>query len=323
MKIYFLTEYSIEIGFGHLSRCLSVASVFNEKKYEVIFLIREWKEEPLELEFEKIQVEWSDLELLNPMVSEEDIIVIDSYRVPSEILNQIALDHEKTVSITDSKLNHANAGIIVFGSVYGKKFEIMNNKAEVLAGPEYVLFRKGVREATKSEVGKNIKEVLISLGGHADILVLQEIIQHVQDHIGDCSIRVVGDNDLENSEKVKNLGFLSLPDLLSELKKSDLVITNGGQSLNEVILLGIPAIGVSIADNQDMNLRTWQELGVVKNFIKSTCPDFQDKFQNSLEEMKNYTRRVQRVKKGEAIIDSNGAKRVVKKIEEWAKINTN
>lgn len=323
MKVYFLTEYSKEIGFGHLSRCLSLASVFQEKNYEVVFLIREWNEEPLELELEKRQVEWADPEMLNTMVSEEDILVIDSYRVPLKILNQIALDHRRTVSITDSKLNHANAGIIVFGSVYGTENKIRNNKAEVLAGPEYVLFRKGVREAPKNEVRKNVQEVLISLGGHADSSVLKKTIETVQDQFDKCRIRIVGNNRLENTENVKNLGFLSLSGLLIELNKSDLVITNGGQSLNEVILLEIPTIGISVADNQDKNLRAWHELGVLKHFVTSGSPDFQDKLRDSLEELKDYTRRLERVERGRPVIDSDGAKRVVKKIEEWAKINTN
>lgn len=319
MKVYFLTEYSKEIGFGHLSRCLSLASVFQEKNYEVVFLIREWNEEPLELEFKKRQVEWADPETLNTVVSEEDILVIDSYRVASEVLNKIAVDHRRTVSVTDSKLNHANAGILVFGSVYGNENEIRNNKAEVLAGPEYVLFRKGVREATKNEIRTNVQEVLISLGGHADSSVLKKTIQTVQDQFDKCRIRIVGNSKVENSENVSNLGFLSLPDLLRELKKSDLVITNGGQSLNEVVLLEIPTVGISVADNQDKNLRAWQELGVLKHFIKSGSPDFQDKLRDSLEELKNDTLRFERVKKGRSIIDSDGAKRVVEKIEEWAK----
>lgn len=322
MKVYFLTEYSKEIGFGHLSRCLSLASVFQEKNYRVEFLIREWNQEPLELEFEKKRVEWSNTGVLNAIVSDEDFLIIDSYRVPKEILNKIALSHDRTGSITDSKLNHANAGIIVYGSVYGKEHEITNNEADVLAGPEYVLFRKGVREATKNEIRKNIQEVLISLGGHADNSVLKKIIQIVKDHIGNCRIRIVGNSTLENSENVHNLGFLSLPDLLSELKRSDLVITNGGQSLNEVVLLEVSAIGISVADNQDKNLRTWHELGVLKNFIKSDAPDFEDKLLNSLEELKDHTRRLERIERGRSVIDSNGAQRVVEKIEEWAKINT-
>lgn len=322
MKIYFLTEYSREIGFGHLSRCLSLASVFHEKNYEVVFLIREWEQEALDLEFEKKKVEWNDPQILSTVISEEDILVIDSYRLSSEKLHKIALDHKRTVSITDAKLNHANSGMIVYGSVYGKEDEIISKDALVLAGPKYLLFRKEVRQSPKHEVRKDVQQVLINLGGHADSAILKKIIHLLQGHFDGCTIKIVGNNSLEESKGVDTLGFISLTDLLINLKESDIVISNGGQSLNEVILLGIPSIGVSVADNQDKNLRAWQELGVLKHFIKSVSPDFQENFLDALEELKDYNLRLERVKKGSSIIDSNGAKRVVDKIEEWAKINT-
>lgn len=319
MTVYFLTEYSKDIGFGHLSRCLSLASAFYERNYEVIFLIREWKEEPLELEFQKKKIDWSNTEVLSSVVSEQDILIIDSYRVPTEILNKIALGHKKTVSITDSKRNHADAGMIVFGSVYGNERDLSASKAQVFAGPKYILFRKGIRETPTKELNKNIQEVMINLGGYADPSVLNKVIQLVQGHLRNCRIKIVGKSKVVNSPGIENKGFLKLPDLLKELNTTDLIITNGGQSLNEAIQLGIPTIGISVADNQDMNLKAWHKLGVVKNVMRSASPDFQEKFLDSLDELKNYNRRLERVKKGRSLIDSNGANRVVEKVEEMSK----
>jgi spore coat polysaccharide biosynthesis predicted glycosyltransferase SpsG len=40
MKVYFLTEYSKSIGFGHLSRCSSLADAFTEAGYECDFFYK-------------------------------------------------------------------------------------------------------------------------------------------------------------------------------------------------------------------------------------------------------------------------------------------
>jgi UDP-2,4-diacetamido-2,4,6-trideoxy-beta-L-altropyranose hydrolase len=63
------------------------------------------------------------------------------------------------------------------------------------------------------------------------------------------------------------LGFLNPSELIKEYQQADLVITNGGQTLNEVILLGIPAIGIVVADNQKRNVQAWNKLGVIKKIF--------------------------------------------------------
>lgn len=43
------------------------------------------------------------------------------------------------------------------------------------------------------------------------------------------------------------------------------MIVNGGQSLNECILLGVPSISIVMADNQLRNALTWESYNLTKH----------------------------------------------------------
>ncbi len=323
MKVYFLTEYSKNAGFGHLSRCSSLADAFLAKGYEIQFLIREWKDEPLELDYPKKRIEWKDTDQLKTLVSEEDLIVFDTYKVDKEVLDSIASKYTHIASIADSKMNYARSGVVVIGSVYGKEidFPSLINGTEYLAGPEYLLFRKIFWNINKRKLKGNIETVLVSFGGHANKKVLEETIGILSLYFNSATMKILGHADIGISEKVVNLGFLKSSDLLKEYKTADLVICNGGQSLNEAILLGIPAIGISLIDNQRKNLQTWNKLGVLKNYLELNSENFPEDFKDSITDIKDLNTRVRRVSMGNEVLDHKGALRVVEHIEQkWKNV---
>ncbi|MDT0689814.1 hypothetical protein RM549_08460 [Salegentibacter sp. F188] len=323
MKVFFLSEYSRNVGFGHLSRCSSLADAFLQKGYKVVFLIREWKDEALNLDYPKKKVEWQNIDEIRTLVLKEDLIVFDSYKVPVETLDNIAAEFRYVLSIADSKLNFSNKGVVVLGSVYGKEMDFSsfgNNEIDFLTGPEYVLFRKKFWNIEKRKLQNTIETVLISLGGHANSHVLERVIATLSLHLNNAAIKILGNADIQVPDRVKMLGFLNPSDLLKEYKSADLVVTNGGQSLNEVILLGIPAIGISVVDNQNKNLQTWNELGVLKNNINLGSEDFPKELEDSIIDMKDLSMRMERTARGNNIVDYKGALRVVEYTEKkWDK----
>ncbi|GHA30242.1 UDP-2,4-diacetamido-2,4,6-trideoxy-beta-L-altropyranose hydrolase [Salinimicrobium marinum] len=318
MKVFFLTEYSKSVGFGHLSRCSSLADAFQEKGYEVEFLIREWKDEALNLDYPKKKVEWQNTEEIRRLVSKEDLIVFDSYRVPVETLDKIAAEFPYVLSIADSKLNFSNNGVVILGSVYGKEMDFSSsgkNKLDFLAGPEYMLFRKIFWNIEKKKLQNTIETVLISLGGHANSEVLERVIATLSLYLNNAVIKILGNADIQVPDRVERLGFLNPLDLLEEYKAADLIITNGGQSLNEVILLGIPAIGISLVDNQNKNIQTWNERGILKNNINVGSEDFPKELEDAIIEIKDLSKRIERTARGTDMVDYKGALRVVEYIK--------
>jgi len=320
MKVYFLTEYSKSIGFGHLSRCSSLADAFTEAGYEVTFFVREWEDEELKLEYKKEKVEWSKIEHIKKLVSSENIIVFDSYRVSKDNLNLIASKYEYVISIADSKLNYADVGVVVLGSVYGKDLNLKSVSTYFLAGPEFLLYRKNFWSLGKIVIKKDIQNVLISLGGHINKYVLDVVISVLSLGLKNCTVKVLGNSEKKDLGNVEYLGFLNPSELIKEYRQADLVITNGGQTLNEVILLGIPAIGIVVADNQERNVQAWNKLGVIQDNLHAHSADFQQDLEEALEKIEDYDTRIEITTKGNNIIDPFGARRVVEHVEKrWTK----
>ncbi|MDT0686571.1 glycosyltransferase [Autumnicola psychrophila] len=320
MKIYFLTEYSKNIGFGHLSRCSSLADAFTEAGYDVTFFIREWENEELKLDHKKEKVEWINIEHLRNLISSEDIIVFDTYRVSKNDLDLIASEYKHIVSIADSNLNYASRGVVALGSIYGKELNLSSGSITFLAGPEYLLFRKIFWDLPKREIKENVQQILISLGGHINKEVLEIAISSLSLCFSKSKVKVLGNSEIETSGNVEFMGFLDPSDLIKEYQQADLVITNGGQTLNEVILLGIPAIGVVVANNQERNVQAWNKLGVLQKNLQANSGDFQGNLEEVLGEIKKFERRIEITTKGNTLIDSRGARRVVEHIgKSWIK----
>jgi UDP-2,4-diacetamido-2,4,6-trideoxy-beta-L-altropyranose hydrolase len=172
----------------------------------VTFFIRGWEDEELKLEHKKEKVEWSNIEHIKNLVSSEDIIVFDSYRVSKDDLDLIASEYKYVISIADSKLNYADGGVVVLGSVYGKDLNLNSGSTDFLAGPEFLLFRKIFWPLEKIKIKKDIQNVLISLGGHINKDVLEIVISALSLRFKKCKVKVLGISEKKDSGNVEYLG---------------------------------------------------------------------------------------------------------------------
>ena len=318
MNVVVLTEYSKTIGFGHISRSSSLAEAFEQKGYTVVFLVREWGNEPLDLKFKTEKVDWENPALLREFVSENDILVFDTYQVQKRELTTLSLPYPRVVSIADSKMNFAHKGIVLFANAYAPDLLDNVNQAnvEIINGAEYLLYRSEFWRLShfQVDVRPEIKKVLIGLGGYVNNDVLQKTIVTLREVLRHIEIKVLGNLDEGFDAGIEALGFLQPHALISEYLESDLVIANGGQTLNEVILMGIPVIGVAVASNQKRNLHFWTKMGVLLEGLDTSSSHYQNELKKNLEAIKDGRVRQQMVNKGKLKVDALGAQRAVDKI---------
>ena len=69
--------------------------------------------------------------------------------------------------------------------------------------------------------------------------------------------------------------------MLNLMLKSDICISGGGQTTYELARVGVPTIGICLAENQKNNLMGWKSLG----FIENLCWDNED--ESLIEEIYN------------------------------------
>jgi len=318
MKIVFLTEYSKVIGFGHISRCLSLADALVLKGYSITFLVREWDDEPLALKYPTEKVEWEKPDQLQKYVSRDNMLIFDTYLVEKGKLTELSSPFQRVVSIADSRLNFAEKGVVLFANPYAPDFS--NNSEhlgfKILNGPEYLLYRSEFWQMPKNrpDVKSEIKKVLICLGGHVNKEMLRITVASLQEVLKDIEIIVLGHLDDSFNNAVKAIGFLQPSELISEYLQADLVVSNGGQTLNEVILAGIPVVGIAVAENQKRNLQFWMEARVIVAWSEIDSSNYQNEFKRSVHKMKDASLREHMAYKGKLMVDALGAQRAVDKI---------
>lgn len=326
MKLVVLTEYSLDIGYGHISRTMALADVFSESGWEVEYLIRCTKTFNVEFPYSYQLVEWTNYSEYIDLLLGADVVLFDTYRVSSDILNQIAKTTPRAITIVDSQLNHPNYGTLVFGSIYANEYSFEGD-FNVLLGKNYMLFRRDFIDASRNyTINDEVKSIVISLGKSIKESEVSCVLSSVSKVFNNSvDIHVVGTTikSLKKFGEIHIHPFLETKQYVELIQSSDLVISNGGQTLNECIVLNVPVIPFQTADNQHNNIKGWAAHGVILTPALGDMhtEDFMRNLESQLLLMKcsNIRNRMSKLsKKG---IDFDGAKRVFKYIINEIKSN--
>ena len=102
--------------------------------------------------------------------------------------------------------------------------------------------------------------------------------------------------------------------MLDLMLRCDVCISGGGQTTNELARVGVPAIGINYAKNQELNLKNWQRVGfldyvglfdnenILKNIVKA------------LQNLKSFKNRRIKSKIGKRCVDGRGVKRILSNV---------
>lgn len=319
-KVFFFTEYSSVIGYGHLSRCTSLADQFAKNNFQIEFNISECDLEP-NINYKYRIIDWSkslDVEIEDVKNS---FFIFDTYRVPKHRLNSLTENIEYPISISDSQKNFAEKGLVIFPSAYGN--ELISSKEnlpfEYLAGPEYVIFRSGFTEMsyTTKTIKQDVSRILISLGGFIAYDPIIKIVNLVREVYKNAEIVVVGKmSQTDKLKKKTNVIFKDFVDVnsyINLLSSADITIINGGQSLNEALLLKIPSIVIPTAKNQCNNIKYWLERKACLVSTPLNTLNFSTSFKNSLEQISDIEQRSKLINT-ETNINGLGAKKIIEYI---------
>ena len=105
MKVFILTEGGKNIGFGHITRCLSLYQAFEEREIKPKFIVHGDNDIEYLLKDINYQIfNWLDEKSkLFEMLKDADIAVIDSYLADISLYNKIANLVKISVYIDDNK----------------------------------------------------------------------------------------------------------------------------------------------------------------------------------------------------------------------------
>lgn len=331
------SDSTVEIGTGHIMRCLALSQAWQDEGGGVIFVCAQLSP-ALESRLlnEKIKTHWinsvpgskedaTDTILFSKMTGAQ-WIVLDGYHFGAEYQKAIKESGLSLLFIDDyGHAVHCYADLVLNQNIYADN-EVGYPDIpgiRLLLGPRYALLRKEIIpwKARRHPNPEKAFNILVTLGGsdtgNATLHIIKALQQLPEDffsakiiigsfnpHFKSIS-RVLGDSGhaIELLHDVRNMG--------EHFAWADLAITAGGSTTLELAYIGVPMITVVIADNQMRVCEALQKrkaainLGVLN---RTQCARIHPCVRKV---MKSLNLRNELSRNATEIVDGKGAERVV------------
>ena len=329
-KVLILTEGGRGIGYGHITRCVSLYQALKQLHIEPKFIV---KGEKIDLSFLKgINVnhfDWiKNRRKIFHEIEKSKIIIIDSYLANMSHYNEISSKALYSVFFDDYNRLKYPKGVVINGALYAKKinYEKKCNKIYLL-GPKFACIRKKFLSAPQKRIRKKIKSILITFGGCDFYNLTICIVEFLNRAFPFIEKNVIIGKDFKQAKKIKkyynkNKKIIYCPNSATMKKimmESDIAISAGGQTLFELAKIGVPTIGICIAKNQMLNLKSWQSHGFLSLVGTYNSKLICSKIKNAINRMLSYKQRLKQSKAGNRNIDGKGALRIAKFLINYCK----
>jgi len=275
-----------------------------------------------------------------------EMIVIDSYMVTASYFAAVKASFEDCFVwyFDDIKAFPYNVDGLICYAIYAEELDYPGfyaqsgeakpcgdvsglSEAEIkmprfLLGTKYMPLREMFRNCPRKRISDKTEHVLVMSGGTDSFNMLDSILERlVKSENGYSCVRAICGSMYKAydalAEKYRDypraevIPFVS--DMRRQLEWADIVVTAGGTTLYELCAAGTPAITYSFADNQHLNVKTFEKRGIMpyagdveKSGTKEVCD-------NIAELLKKYESRELRAAMslaGQALVDGNGAARL-------------
>ena len=249
-----------------------------------------------------------------------EILITDSYELEQSYLIELKEVVDKLISIHDFVPYAFPSDIVVNGNIYAPKLDYQSTtaKTDFLLGPKYTLMREEFQDLSRNTINKDIKSLLITVGGSDKLNLTPKIIKAVEGLEQDLHLDVVVGPGFENTAEILNTTqdidleialHFNVAKMSELMLANDIAISAGGSTLYELAATGTPALTLLQADNQIKVAQAMAEAGTIINL------GFGDKVAGDelSAELKRLTNDFQKRKemsvKGQNLIDGQGAER--------------
>ena len=256
-EVLIRVDSGAEAGLGHLRRCLALAAALVERGLDPQLLVPRdevavAKARGLGVAAAELDVapgSDDDLAAVRERAADVRALVVDSYAWHPDALaaaNELA----PTVAVAD--LGGAfDCSLVVDGGPDAEPPKYTGSRAELLLGPRFALLSRDLWELERPAPPPE-PSVLLTFGG-ASGRELAQLAAAVEEAAVARVVVVAGPyaDPAEIRAIVPGADVVVAPPTLTPLfQTSSVVVTAGGQTLLEVLRIGVPAVVVEIASNQ-------------------------------------------------------------------------
>jgi len=292
MSIVFRTDASIDIGTGHVMRCLTLSGELGGRGATASFICRKehgnlieyiekkgYRVYPLPANIDIL----TDRDLTQKIFQEQqkptDWLIIDHYGIDASWESSLR-KFVKKIMVIDDLADRRHDCDILLDQNYGRKGSRYNGLIPEhciqLLGPEYALLRPQFREARENlrERGDGVKKILVFMGGAdpADETgkVLQALKMLNRDDVA-VDVLIGASNPFKNEIKTmakqmpNTACYFNVSNMAELMASADIGIGASGTSSWERCCIGLPSIVMILADNQKEIAEELEKEGAVVN----------------------------------------------------------
>lgn len=320
MKIKILTEGGKNVGYGHISRCIALYDEIQNRKYEVELIIQGDLEDIVLLQGKDFRNEnWISIDYLNKTLTNEDYVIVDSYKAQFEHYEKISSKSKKALYIDDIGRLQYPQGIIVNPALDSGFVDYSYTTHErVFTGTPYVILRSSFSGIERSNIRNTVSKVLVVMGGTDVRDITTSIIMNICEQNPDISFDVVLNSAqferISSVKKLKNITYhtnLTAHDMSQIMINSDLAISAAGQTIYELIATQTPFIAIQVAENQQNNVTSLIENIPSQIVLRHDDSNFIESLKKEFFEALSFDSRKTTIGEMNRIIDGYGRVRIV------------
>lgn len=325
-----VTEGGRTIGFGHITRCLSIGAAFQHYGFKINFIVNaDDSVSPVLAKTVHGILDWShkQQELLN-MLQDSSLILIDSIKITNDLILKIQSLNIPVIFIDDERRRNilTNGFVIDWTVLSEKKNYFIPKKKDVLylLGSQYTPLRYEFINAKKNSIKQNIESIMVTFGGSDVRNLTPNILRTLAKEFPKIKKNIVigagfkNIKDIENF-KDKNTTLIFNADtsmMINLMQTSDIAIASGGQTLYELARIGTPTIGILLVENAKDDIIGWNKVGSIKNIGWWDDKKLILNLKNTIKILKDKNERQKMQDNAKKYINPNGAELLVKTIIE-------
>jgi UDP-2,4-diacetamido-2,4,6-trideoxy-beta-L-altropyranose hydrolase len=351
MNIAFRVDASVTIGTGHVMRCLTLAEELKELGFNCFFLCRNHDGNLIDFIEDKgfivfklettltVSLILEDYSTWIGTTAEQDAhqsieflksrnfdwLVIDHYGIDVQWEKLVRPYVQKVFVIDDLANRRHDCDILLDQNLvpeYETRYEcLVPSHCKLLLGPKYALLRKEFREIRQKFIVREQNRILLFFGGTDPVNATERVINASAEttFINKWHVDVVVGNNNINKMKIKEICekydnvnyYCQVKNMAELMMKATFGIMAGGSTTWERYCVGLPAILITIAENQILLNEYLSQKGIdvyIGNYNEISPESIQKGITGLLRKVKNARKQCKQ------IVDGEGVRRVVSHI---------
>ncbi|MCL4469621.1 MAG: UDP-2,4-diacetamido-2,4,6-trideoxy-beta-L-altropyranose hydrolase [Sulfuricella sp.] len=342
MRVAIRADASVEVGTGHVMRCLALADALRERGAEVVFVCRDVAGNLCDLiEARQFPVcrlprtdgnnpdwrqdaEQSGASLLK-LWPKTDWLIVDHYRLDGRWETLARAFSEKVMAIDDLADRPHDCDLLLDQNychgMDSRYSGLVPSQCRLLLGPKYALLRaefSRARASLKRREG-TLQRILVFFGGSDPSSETAKALEGIRQFSRPEVVVdvVVGSSNPQREEirrlcdTLPNVAYHCQVDNMAEMMAhADLAIGGGGTTTWERLALGLPAIVIAVAPNQEEISHQVGMLGALHYLGRAREVSANDIRQALERKMGDRNELLRMSNSGQDLVDGLGVKRV-------------